>query len=138
MASKKDPAFRSKSKASSSTYARDTQRMSENRSEAASLLAGGFVGFDSAYGGEAQTQLVLAPEYQLAFKKIAKKDTITKLKGLHELEALFAQLDDAARPAVLERWVQVFNSAGLDNDRQVREALHHAFCILIERVRATA
>lgn len=77
---------------------------------------------------------MLSPEYQLAFKKLAKKDTITKLKGLHELEALFPTLDDSSKTAVLERWVQAFNSTGLDNDRQVREGLHHAFSILIERV----
>lgn len=91
------------------------------------------MGFDSAYGGDVQ-QHALSPEYQLAFKKLGKKDTITKLKGLHELEALFPALDDASKPALLERWVTAFNSSGLDNDRQVREALHHAFCILIDRV----
>lgn len=97
------------------------------------LAGGGFVGFESAFGGDAQ-QHVLSPEYHLAFKKLGKKDTITKLKGLHELEALFPTLDDAAKPAVLERWVLAFNSTGLDNDRQVREALHRTFSILIDRV----
>lgn len=137
-ASKKDPAFRSKSKASSSSFVLSVShscRSYASSREAASLLSGGgFVGFDSVYGSPEAPQHTLSPEYQLAFKKLTKKDTITKLKGLHELEALFPSLDDTTKTAVLERWVQAFNVTGLDNDRQVREGLHRAFSVLVEKV----
>jgi hypothetical protein len=51
---------------------------------------------------------VLPSEFQVAFKKLQKKDSTTKLKGLQELQALFGSLlDEQNRPTVLENWVRV-------------------------------
>ncbi|CEP18758.1 hypothetical protein [Parasitella parasitica] len=61
----------------------------------------------------------LDPELIVILKKVSKRDTVTKLKALEELEA-YLQLDINAVGHILHNWVAVYSKLVLEVDRRVR------------------
>ncbi len=75
----------------------------------------------------------ISGEMQLAFKKLSKKDSITKLKGLHDLNKQFSELQQQSQgelEAALQSWVGAFVKGALEEDPKVRAALCHAHATL--------
>ena len=86
---------------------------------------GGGGGGAGSKGGGAASHLYAGAdgELGLALRKLGKKDTITKIKGLAELQAIAS--DEARTAEVLEEalpnFIYCFNRLIVDNDRRVRE-----------------
>ncbi|KAL6076582.1 listerin E3 ubiquitin protein ligase 1, variant 2 [Balamuthia mandrillaris] len=92
-------------------------------SKAAALVGEGYRGFSRGFQrATPEAESTLSPEYQLALKKLAKKDTTTKLKGLKELKDLFATLTPEQVEPVLASWVPAFLRLADDYDAPVRVA----------------
>ncbi|CAH0553483.1 unnamed protein product [Brassicogethes aeneus] len=68
----------------------------------------------------------LDPNYQLVLKKINKKDSTTKLKGLLELAELIKSSDVDTIKSLLPVWPRYYNVLATDTDNRVREATHNA------------
>eukprot|EP01117_Protostelium_nocturnum_P008353 TRINITY_DN2981_c0_g1_i1.p1 TRINITY_DN2981_c0_g1~~TRINITY_DN2981_c0_g1_i1.p1 ORF type:complete len:1580 (+),score=519.39 TRINITY_DN2981_c0_g1_i1:179-4918(+) len=75
------------------------------------------------------------PEYQMAFKSLQKKDSVTKLKALQELNVLFKGLTDTSVSSVLKLWTSSYSKLSLDSDRRVRESTNQTFNILVRSVK---
>lgn len=65
----------------------------------------------------------MSPEYALLFKKVVKKDSTTKIKGLEELRAKIeslapTELEDME--PVLKKWTAEFPKLVEDNSPKVR------------------
>ena len=76
-------------------------------------------------------QGTLSTEFGLAFKKLSKKDSTTKLKGLAELATMFKTMQTEEIKVVLHSWVTSFLRLSLINNLRVRVALHKAFAELL-------
>ncbi|CAG9822593.1 unnamed protein product [Phaedon cochleariae] len=91
-----------------------------------------FVGFstmkDSTFGFSLSTTEELDssidPNIQVIFKKLSKKDSTTKIKGLQELADLIKNSDQDTVKAVLPLWPRFYNVFVTDIDNRVREATH--------------
>lgn len=82
-------------------------------------------------------QQLKSSEFQLAFKKLNKRDSITKLKGLHELKGLFEDIPGKGEDvdAVIQAWVYSFLRLASDDDPKVRVALCNTFKSLVQIVK---
>lgn len=96
-------------------------------------LVGTFVSSPFELLGTTETQM--DAEFQLGFKALSKKDSITKLKALQELGTLFKGLTDENLQVVLKHWVHIYPKIIIDNDRRVREATNDCFLSLIRSVK---
>lgn len=76
-------------------------------------------------------------EFQLAFKKLNKRDSITKLKALQELKLLFEDIPGKGEDVdlVIQAWVYAFLRLALDDDPKVRAALCNTFTVLVQAVK---
>eukprot|EP01083_Nonionella_stella_P201103 735903_1 len=83
---------------------------------------GGFVGSSRI----SQQQEVADSNINFCFRRLAKKDPVTKLKALEELTIIFKNKPDYELQTVAESWVNILNRLSMDNDRRVREAAHVA------------
>jgi hypothetical protein len=82
-------------------------------------------------------QQLNSSEFQLAFKKLSKRDSVTKLKGLQELKALFEDIAGKGEDvdAVIQAWVYSFLRLASDDDPKVRVALCNTFAGLVQAVK---
>ncbi|XP_045526436.1 E3 ubiquitin-protein ligase listerin isoform X2 [Pieris brassicae] len=64
---------------------------------------------------------ILSNEFVLAFKKLNKKDPITRIKALQELLELINKSDIEEVVAALPNWTVFYLMLTVDNDRKVRE-----------------
>ncbi|XP_050343792.1 E3 ubiquitin-protein ligase listerin [Nymphalis io] len=64
----------------------------------------------------------LNPEFSVCFKKLNKKDPITKTKALQELTELVKNRDIDEVVASLPSWAHSYQTLIIDSDRRVREA----------------
>lgn len=65
----------------------------------------------------------MSPEYALLFKKVVKKDSTTKIKGLEELRTKIETLsseDLGDMDSVLQKWTAEFPKLVEDNSPKVR------------------
>ncbi|XP_018571354.1 E3 ubiquitin-protein ligase listerin isoform X2 [Anoplophora glabripennis] len=65
------------------------------------------------------------PNIQLVLKKISKKDSTTKLKGLQEFADLVKNSEADSIKALLPVWPRFYNVLSTDIDNRVREATHN-------------
>lgn len=70
-------------------------------------------------------------DLNVSFRRLGKKDGVTKVKALLELQAGFPSRSKDALKAVLPFWSYAFPRLCLDADRRVREATFHAFATLV-------
>lgn len=70
----------------------------------------------------------------MSFRRLGKKDSVTKVKALGELAAGFPSRPSAIVAGVLPFWAYAFPRLCLDTDRRVREAGFAAFVELVRRV----
>lgn len=107
-------------------------------SKAATLVAteGEYRGFIRVTAGDDLGQLS-SSEFQLAFKKLNKRDSVTKLKGLQELKTLFEDIAGKGEDvdAVIQAWVYSFLRLAADDDPKVRVALCNTFAGLVQAVK---
>eukprot|EP00026_Physarum_polycephalum_P000411 Phypoly_transcript_00412.p1 GENE.Phypoly_transcript_00412~~Phypoly_transcript_00412.p1 ORF type:complete len:1599 (+),score=331.51 Phypoly_transcript_00412:75-4871(+) len=100
-------------------------------SQAAALLGGQpgeFIGF-SSFSPMLDLEQHLPGEYSLCFKKMNKKDTITKVKALHEFIQLLTNTPLTTtdeHKILLQNWVSSYTKLSTDSARQVREAAQQA------------
>ncbi|XP_046963350.1 E3 ubiquitin-protein ligase listerin [Vanessa cardui] len=66
--------------------------------------------------------LGLSPEFSICFKKLNKKDPITKTKALQELTELVKNSNVDEVVAALPSWAHFYQTLIIDSDRRVREA----------------
>ncbi|RWS24068.1 E3 ubiquitin-protein ligase listerin-like isoform X2 [Leptotrombidium deliense] len=71
----------------------------------------------------------------LVFKKLQKKDNITKTKALLEFAELCDDKDEDLIKALLPFWPKFYNKLALDLDWKVREAVHKAMHRLVNRLK---
>eukprot|EP00698_Gefionella_okellyi_P001633 TRINITY_DN1153_c0_g1_i1.p1 TRINITY_DN1153_c0_g1~~TRINITY_DN1153_c0_g1_i1.p1 ORF type:complete len:1440 (+),score=368.28 TRINITY_DN1153_c0_g1_i1:64-4383(+) len=106
---------------------------------AAELLAQKFgsVSFAGAMGsfGWVSSEQSLPTTFSVPLKKLTKKDTVTRLKGLQELQQLFEESDTEVLTVVLPHWAAAYARMILDTERRVREALHVTFLSLIRKTK---
>src|SRR5690242_66747 len=74
-------------------------------------------------------------ELKLNLRKLAKKDTTTKLKALQELCDMFQTRDTETLKECLEHWCYIYPKLLLDNDRKIRISTHEAMSWLIIKVK---
>nr|XP_026489155.1 E3 ubiquitin-protein ligase listerin [Vanessa tameamea] len=72
--------------------------------------------------GVSNIDLGLSPEYSVCFKKLNKKDPITKTKALQELTELVKNSNVDEVVAALPSWAHFYQTLIIDSDRRVREA----------------
>ncbi|KAJ3050808.1 listerin E3 ubiquitin protein ligase 1, partial [Rhizophlyctis rosea] len=108
-------------------------------SRAAELMSSGFGGFGGlaptsfGMGGEDFTDV--DTELKVIFKKLAKRDSVTRIKGLEELSAYVdgASVEDIQK--MLPAWPKLYNRLGTDVDRRVRENTGQAHLALVRKAR---
>ncbi|XP_064071487.1 E3 ubiquitin-protein ligase listerin [Vanessa tameamea] len=72
--------------------------------------------------GVSNIDLGLSPEFSVCFKKLNKKDPITKTKALQELTELVKNSNVDEVVAALPSWAHFYQTLIIDSDRRVREA----------------
>ncbi|KAI8925891.1 hypothetical protein BC831DRAFT_459131 [Entophlyctis helioformis] len=99
--------------------------------------AGGAGGGAGAMGDDHSHQSGLHPDLRVILKKLAKRDTTTKLKALDEFNAFVAEHQDAADlQSLVPTWPSVYCRLIVDPDRRIREAmarLHAAIARLLQK-----
>jgi hypothetical protein len=101
-------------------------------------------GADASSGTSTTAERPLPPFYAgsdselaLICKRLAKKDTITKLKALQQLQTY--TIDESVLFGFLPHWVFLYSRLSLDDDRRVREALNNTLqAVLIVDRKAVA
>lgn len=83
--------------------------------------------FDPLYCGEDGDIL-------LATKKLLKKDTKTKLKGLAEVESLIETTPSPVLRGLVSHWLYVLTRSFLDSDRRVRIQICQTHAKLVAKV----
>ncbi|ERF74531.1 hypothetical protein EPUS_08942 [Endocarpon pusillum Z07020] len=65
------------------------------------------------------------PSIVVAFKNLTKKDSVTKVKALEDLqEVTSSNAETGPEPAVLEAWINIYPRTSIDNARRVRQLAH--------------
>ncbi|XP_050511017.1 E3 ubiquitin-protein ligase listerin [Diabrotica virgifera virgifera] len=99
----------------------------------------GFSGIkDTPFGFSCSTDEIdtsLDPNTQVIFKKISKKDSTTKIKGLQELAALIKESDHDTVKTLLPMWPRFYSVLVTDTDNRVREATHNVHHQIILKVK---
>jgi len=93
------------------------------------LATTGFIGFS---GNVIEG---LDPEFQLVFKALNKKDSVTKLKALQDFQNLLPKLDENGVSGVMAKWASAYQRLGRDIDWKVRESANQTFTELIKVVK---
>lgn len=73
--------------------------------------------------------------FQLALKKMVKKDATTKLKALQEFSELCQKADAAEVKAILPFWPRLYSQLCGDTEHRVREAAHNSHKAVIAKVK---
>ncbi|CAG9858317.1 unnamed protein product [Phyllotreta striolata] len=102
-----------------------------------------FVGFsgvkDSAFGfslsNPDEIETSLDPNIQVILKKIAKKDSTTKIKGLQEFAELVKESEVDIVKSILPVWPRFYNILATDTDNHVREATHNVHHQIVLKVK---
>lgn len=77
----------------------------------------------------------LDSELVLLLRKLAKRDSTTKLRALEELEAYVKKSDDvAALTAIAPVWPKLYNRVGSDVDRRVCQTAHSVHKLVAVRL----
>lgn len=71
--------------------------------------------------------------YQLVFRKMMKKDPITKVKALQEFNELVANSEVVTIKSVLPFWPRLYNNLSTDVEHRVREAAQNAQFALVNK-----
>eukprot|EP00466_Bigelowiella_natans_P015511 jgi/Bigna1/84727/fgenesh1_pg.248_\ len=137
------------------------QKEKDAEGQAASLLSGGggssgfglggsggsFGGFGALASSSSSSSPVPSPQYAVGFetgevqdtevafclRKLSKRDPVTKLKALQELEKVFKGKTSKELKEVVAGWSYSFNLASLENDKKVRAALYDCMRELIKK-----
>ncbi|KAI8988239.1 hypothetical protein BDF20DRAFT_813891 [Mycotypha africana] len=75
--------------------------------------------FDGHDSPSSLTAADLDPELVFILKKLSKRDVVTKLKALEDLQA-YLQNNEKAIDAILHSWIGIYNKMTLEVDRRVR------------------
>ena len=82
--------------------------------------------------------VVVAPVYSgedsdlnVSFKRLTKKDSVTKLKALSELRELLPSRSKELVAGCLPYWSYIYPKLCMENDPRVREAAHVTFAELV-------
>ncbi|GAM27077.1 hypothetical protein SAMD00019534_102520 [Acytostelium subglobosum LB1] len=86
----------------------------------------GFSAFTSTLSSATDPEYQLDSDYQVQFKKLLKKDAVSRMKALEELNSLFGKIDletdsSASIRALLSAWELTYRKLVNDDDRKVRE-----------------
>lgn len=80
--------------------------------------------------GFAQTEEVfdsnISNEFQIALKKLSKKDPVTKIKALKDFKLLIDDADAATLKLILSIWPKYYQNLAIDSDNSVREQVQYA------------
>ncbi|KAI9096248.1 hypothetical protein DFS34DRAFT_624543 [Phlyctochytrium arcticum] len=98
-------------------------------SRAAELLPTSFGSFGSgdsfgapAFGAMAEWEMAgLDGEIKVLFKRLSKRDAVTKIRALEELATHVTEADIEQVKAIVPAWVKAYNRLSVDTDRKVRE-----------------
>lgn len=71
--------------------------------------------------------------YQLVFRKMMKKDPITKVKALQEFNELVMGSEVATVKSILPFWPRLYNNLSTDVEHRVREAAQNAQFALVNK-----
>lgn len=75
----------------------------------------------------------LDTNYQLVFRKMMKKDPITKVKALQEFTELVMKTDANTIKSILPFWPRLYNNLSTDVEHRVRESSQQAQAALINQ-----
>ncbi|EGG18283.1 hypothetical protein DFA_03777 [Cavenderia fasciculata] len=105
---------------------KNTKAKGANSWEAASNSGGflGFSAFTSSLSNAIDTEFQIDSEYQVQFKKLQKKDEVSRMKALEELALLFSKIDvqnEQSNKSLLCAWELIFKRLVNDDHRRVRE-----------------
>ncbi|KAI8878807.1 hypothetical protein K501DRAFT_227764 [Backusella circina FSU 941] len=76
-----------------------------------------------------EVQVDLEPELVVIVKKVSKRDAVTKIKALEELEAYLKSNQDSIKP-ILPKWVTMYGKLVLEVDRRVRLAANQVHTLV--------
>ncbi|KAI9274250.1 hypothetical protein BY458DRAFT_555169 [Sporodiniella umbellata] len=76
----------------------------------------------------------LDPELVVIIKKISKRDTVTKVKALEELET-YLKANNQTTELVLNTWVGLYAKLVLEVDRRVRLSANQVHCLITVQVK---
>lgn len=71
--------------------------------------------------------------FQLVFRKMMKKDPITKVKALQEFSGLLADSEVNTIKGILPFWPRLYNNLSTDVEHRVREATQNAQLALVNK-----
>uniref|UniRef100_A0A914WB10 E3 ubiquitin-protein ligase listerin n=1 Tax=Plectus sambesii TaxID=2011161 RepID=A0A914WB10_9BILA len=100
----------------------------------------GFVGFDGLTGSGGGGSLPeefgpdLDAELRIVFRKLSKKDAVTREKALKELIELLSAKDDAAVEAAALCWTRPYSKLSLDGGFKVRAGSHNVMSAFAARL----
>lgn len=90
---------------------------------------------DSFFGTSEEFGYNIDTNFQMALKKMTKKDSVTKLKALQEFTDLCKNSGaDSVKP-ILPFWPRLYCSLATDVEHRVREASHYAHAAIVEKVK---
>ncbi|KNC98170.1 ubiquitin-protein ligase RKR1 [Spizellomyces punctatus DAOM BR117] len=110
-------------------------------SRAAELLTEGFGGLTvglgaPAFGAGAEWELGdLHGDVKVLFKRLSKRDTVTRIKALEDLSAYVSSEPSETVKDILPAWSKSFNRLVIDADRRVREMTVTVQLGLVRQVR---
>lgn len=73
----------------------------------------------------------LDTNYQLVFRKMTKKDPVTKVKALQEFSELILKTESSTIKTILPFWPRLYNNLSTDVEHRVREAAQQAQAALM-------
>ncbi|KAJ3299483.1 hypothetical protein HK104_008755 [Borealophlyctis nickersoniae] len=112
-------------------------------SRAAELLGTGFGGFGissglapTTFGASSDGDFAqVAPQLKVIFKKLSKRDSVTRVKALEELCVYLSTAEVDEIQQMLPAWPKLYNRLGIDADRRVRESTGAAHLSLVQKAR---
>eukprot|EP00753_Platysulcus_tardus_P007822 PLAT15500.2.p1 GENE.PLAT15500.2~~PLAT15500.2.p1 ORF type:complete len:1411 (+),score=685.88 PLAT15500.2:39-4235(+) len=75
-------------------------------------------------------------EVSVTLKRLWKKDAVTRLKGMTELQELLRSRSVEEMKAILPAWARAYTRLPLDNSRRVRQAGQEVHAVIVEAVGA--
>ncbi|CAL1535302.1 unnamed protein product [Lymnaea stagnalis] len=114
-------------------------------SQAALLLTAGghvttgFIGFSNnpAFVPASEmfddAEAALDGEFRIVLRKLSKRDSVTKIKALHEFITLCATKEEDLVKAVVPFWPRLYNKLAIDIEHKVRELSQRALLALAEK-----
>ncbi|KAF2354865.1 Armadillo-type fold [Trinorchestia longiramus] len=112
---------RTKGNQKPSSSVRSAELLGGLKGNGAFLGFGAAGGYSSARAAHPESDHTITDGFRLALRKMAKKDSVTKVKALQEFDELLKSEELASTETALPFWPRIYCKLSIDTEKKVRE-----------------